>query len=256
MSRGKDAGSADSCLLSARRRTPQPAKPADERSEESRRAARPCDTATVSPGRPLAVSLPAMNVKDAKREIAVIGGTLDLGAGRRGVDMGPSAIRYAGLNQQLTEKLGVTVTDAGTSSRRSSRPRRSGTFARATSTRSSISATGFPALSRVPSAAAPCRSRSAVTTRSRWGHSSGWRRRAARAASLGRRAWRREHPADIAERKRAGMALAAALGSPARVRDRRLADPVDRARRCARRRPFADEGERHSCATRREACSR
>jgi len=47
------------------------------------------------------------------REVAVIGGTLDLGAGRRGVDMGPSAIRYAGLDQQLTEKLGVTVTDAG-----------------------------------------------------------------------------------------------------------------------------------------------
>ena len=43
----------------------------------------------------------------------MIGGTLDLGAGRRGVDMGPSAIRYAGLDQQLTEKLGVTVTDAG-----------------------------------------------------------------------------------------------------------------------------------------------
>ncbi len=43
----------------------------------------------------------------------MIGGTLDLGAGRRGVDMGPSAIRYAGLDQQLTEKLGVTVTDTG-----------------------------------------------------------------------------------------------------------------------------------------------
>ena len=54
-----------------------------------------------------------MNVKGTPREVAVIGGTLDLGAGRRGVDMGPSAIRYAGLNQQLTEKLGVTVTDAG-----------------------------------------------------------------------------------------------------------------------------------------------
>jgi arginase len=48
-----------------------------------------------------------------QREVAVIGGTLDLGAGRRGVDMGPSAIRYAGLEQQLTEKLGVRVTDTG-----------------------------------------------------------------------------------------------------------------------------------------------
>src|SRR5947209_10914536 len=54
-----------------------------------------------------------MNVKGTHREIAVIGGTLDLGSGRRGVDMGPSAIRYAGLEQQLTEKLGVQVTDVG-----------------------------------------------------------------------------------------------------------------------------------------------
>ncbi len=50
---------------------------------------------------------------DAAREVAVIGGTLDLGAGRRGVDMGPSAIRYAGLDQQLTDKLGVRVFDEG-----------------------------------------------------------------------------------------------------------------------------------------------
>src|SRR5437763_8303299 len=48
-SRGKDAGSADSGVLSVRPRTPQPAKPADERSEESRRSARPCGTATVLP---------------------------------------------------------------------------------------------------------------------------------------------------------------------------------------------------------------
>lgn len=54
-----------------------------------------------------------MSVEEAPREVAVIGGTLDLGAGRRGVDMGPSAIRYAGLEQQLTEKLGVRVADEG-----------------------------------------------------------------------------------------------------------------------------------------------
>jgi arginase len=52
-------------------------------------------------------------VEDAAREVAVIGGTLDLGAGRRGVDMGPSAIRYAGLEQLLTEKLHVRVADEG-----------------------------------------------------------------------------------------------------------------------------------------------
>ncbi len=54
-----------------------------------------------------------MNVEAAAREVAVIGAPLDLGAGRRGVDMGPSAIRYAGLDQQLADKLGVQVTDAG-----------------------------------------------------------------------------------------------------------------------------------------------
>src|SRR3954452_10150059 len=44
---------------------------------------------------------------------AIIGAPLDLGAGRRGADMGPAAIRYAGLEQQLTEKLGGQVTAAG-----------------------------------------------------------------------------------------------------------------------------------------------
>jgi arginase len=52
-------------------------------------------------------------VDSAAREVAVIGAPLDLGAGRRGVDMGPSAIRYAGLDKQLADKLGVRVTDAG-----------------------------------------------------------------------------------------------------------------------------------------------
>jgi len=46
------------------------------------------------------------------REIAIIGAPLDLGAGRRGVDMGPSAIRYAGLREHLAA-LGYTVRDLG-----------------------------------------------------------------------------------------------------------------------------------------------
>jgi arginase len=54
-----------------------------------------------------------VTIDAASREVAVIGAPLDLGAGRRGVDMGPSAIRYAELHQQLTDKLGVRVTDAG-----------------------------------------------------------------------------------------------------------------------------------------------
>jgi arginase len=43
---------------------------------------------------------------------AIIGAPLDLGAGRRGVDMGPSAIRYAGLEERL-EELGVECADRG-----------------------------------------------------------------------------------------------------------------------------------------------
>jgi arginase len=47
-----------------------------------------------------------------QRRVAVIGAALDLGAGRRGVDMGPSAIRYAGLDQRIAE-LGYEYVDRG-----------------------------------------------------------------------------------------------------------------------------------------------
>jgi arginase len=46
------------------------------------------------------------------RRLAIIGAALDLGAGRRGVDMGPSAIRYAGLDDRLGA-LGFEVEDLG-----------------------------------------------------------------------------------------------------------------------------------------------
>jgi arginase len=46
------------------------------------------------------------------RELAIIGAALDLGAGRRGVDMGPSAIRYAGIDDRLTA-LGLDCVDLG-----------------------------------------------------------------------------------------------------------------------------------------------
>ncbi|PWH15092.1 MAG: arginase [Anaerolineae bacterium] len=45
-------------------------------------------------------------------QIDIIGVPIDLGADRRGVDMGPSAIRYAHLQQKL-ESLGYTVQDKG-----------------------------------------------------------------------------------------------------------------------------------------------
>jgi arginase len=47
-----------------------------------------------------------------RHKVAVIGAALDLGAGRRGVDMGPSAIRYAGLDERIAE-LGLEYVDLG-----------------------------------------------------------------------------------------------------------------------------------------------
>ena len=44
--------------------------------------------------------------------VRVLGVPMDLGSGRRGVDMGPSAIRIAGLADRLRE-LGHTVVDEG-----------------------------------------------------------------------------------------------------------------------------------------------
>ena len=48
----------------------------------------------------------------AGKQVAIIGAALDLGAGRRGVDMGPSAIRYAGLHERLSG-IGYDVVDWG-----------------------------------------------------------------------------------------------------------------------------------------------
>ncbi len=46
------------------------------------------------------------------RTIRILGVPMDLGQQRRGVDMGPSAIRYAGLQNHL-ETLGYRVEDTG-----------------------------------------------------------------------------------------------------------------------------------------------
>ena len=47
-----------------------------------------------------------------QRPVAIIGAPLDLGQERRGVDMGPSAIRYAGLEERLAG-IGLDVSDRG-----------------------------------------------------------------------------------------------------------------------------------------------
>jgi len=53
-----------------------------------------------------------MNGTPSQPPVAVIGAPLDLGQDRRGVDMGPSAIRYAGLDQRL-EEIGRACHDWG-----------------------------------------------------------------------------------------------------------------------------------------------
>lgn len=57
----------------------------------------------------LAAEVPLRTVK---RPVSIIGAPLDLGQTRRGVDMGPSAIRYAGLEERLAA-IGRVVTDQG-----------------------------------------------------------------------------------------------------------------------------------------------
>ena len=69
----------------------------------SHNAESPAATASFSHGG--AQSLPP-------RTIRILGVPLDLGASRRGVDMGPSAVRVAGLEARL-EALGHQVTDGG-----------------------------------------------------------------------------------------------------------------------------------------------
>ena len=57
-------------------------------------------------------SLAAVVAQPDQRPVAIIGASLDLGAGRRGVDMGPSAIRYAGLEERIAG-LGRRCVDWG-----------------------------------------------------------------------------------------------------------------------------------------------
>jgi arginase len=62
---------------------------------------------------PLSAALPLSRAKALPaRRIHVLGVPLDLGASRRGVDMGPSAMRVAGLEARL-EELGHQVSDGG-----------------------------------------------------------------------------------------------------------------------------------------------
>src|SRR5215471_1415321 len=50
--------------------------------------------------------------KNPPRTIRILGVPMDLGQGRRGVVMGPSAVRYARLQDRLA-RLGYTIYDSG-----------------------------------------------------------------------------------------------------------------------------------------------
>ena len=56
------------------------------------------------------ITKPLQNIET--KYIRIIGVPLDLGQSRRGVDMGPSAMRVAGLEAKL-EALGYDVEDGG-----------------------------------------------------------------------------------------------------------------------------------------------
>jgi len=51
-------------------------------------------------------------IQENSKTVNIIGFPMDLGADRRGVDMGPSALRIAGLKEKL-EKLGYKIVDSG-----------------------------------------------------------------------------------------------------------------------------------------------
>jgi arginase len=62
--------------------------------------------------KPAGAAVPTLHSNLIPKKIRVIGVPLDLGQSRRGVDMGPSAVRVSGLEARL-EALGHVVEDAG-----------------------------------------------------------------------------------------------------------------------------------------------
>ena len=149
----------------------------------------------------------------AGKQVAIIGAALDLGAGRRGVDMGPSAIRYAGLHERL-DAIGYDVRRLGR--RRDGRARGDGGDGRtrplpARDQGRRAAASRGSSVSR--SSRTHCRSCSAATTRSRSGTLGGL----ARARGVGGVLWIDAHgdlntPETSPSGNVHGMPLAAAIG--------------------------------------------
>ncbi|HEV2986983.1 MAG TPA: arginase, partial [Candidatus Angelobacter sp.] len=69
-------------------------------------------TPVLAPSKSEAVNKPILADNIVPKKIRILGIPLDLGQTRRGVDMGPSAVRVAGLEARL-EALGHIVEDGG-----------------------------------------------------------------------------------------------------------------------------------------------
>src|ERR1051326_1265722 len=69
-------------------------------------------TTTAAPGKTEPANRPVVADNIVPKRIRILGVPLDLGQSRRGVDMGPSAVRVAGLEARL-EALGHVVEDGG-----------------------------------------------------------------------------------------------------------------------------------------------
>ena len=100
------------------------------------------------------------------RTVHIHGVPLDLGGGRRGVDMGPSAVRIAGIGERLDGASGSPWWTRAIWPRRFRKRRRSAIRRRSTSARSRASARGSTSRCTSRTRRARCRSCWAAITRS------------------------------------------------------------------------------------------
>ena len=127
------------------------------------------------PSRPLALAVVSAQPPGDGRPVAVIGAALDLGQGRRGVDMGPSAIRYAGLAAKV-EELGRGYLRLGQRRGRGRRGRaRARTSARSTCPEIKRTCERIARARRARAQRGPAARARAATTPSRSGRWAGWR---------------------------------------------------------------------------------
>ena len=161
----------------------------------------------------LPVRFAPVTTQENARPVAVIGAALDLGAGRRGVDMGPSAIRYAGLDARIERARPASASTSATSRPRLPEAAPVGDERTRYLKEITPPARASPTWLSGAEAADACRSSSAATTRSRSGRSAASREPHGPGGVL----WVDAHgdlnrPETSPSGNVHGMALAAALG--------------------------------------------